>query len=277
MNYCVGIAWVLRVAEAWIAEQTGEEAPRRNAAAPGSSPGRLNEPRLAVDRARTSQEPGRGPRAIGRRHGSPSSKGVAPMDPKRFDMLARMFAHDVSRRTALRRVGVSLASAAVAGGVPAGRALAQDASAAQEGDEDGEGPVDEPPRDARPLRGDCQPHGLGCRDWDGDGVCAIGFLTADCEIVEGRECRCPPPPPVCTCQRICRSASGGITTTEIRCSSLQQSAEEDASGALVGENPPRPPGGCCTECDDVCQECHLPWQGSCRLCRNCLRRCSITC
>ena len=140
------------------------------------------------------------------------------MDPTRFDRFVRLFARDISRRTAVRRLGGTLAAAAVATGLPVARALAQDASpTAEEGEEELEGPIDEVPPDTRTLRPDCKPHGLGCRDWEGTGQCTFAYMTADCEIVVGRSCTCPSPGPVCTCQRICRSASGGITTTDINC------------------------------------------------------------
>jgi hypothetical protein len=201
------------------------------------------------------------------------------MDAGRFDLLAKGFARDVSRRTAVRRFGVSLATIAGVTRLSSGRALAQDAPAAdQQGDEEPEGPVEEVPSDTQPLRGRCQPHSLGCKDFDGDGICTANYLTADCEVVEGRECRCPPPPPTCRCQRICTSASGETTTTDISCRGTGQSAEaEGAADApeLVGGESPL----CCDECDVICDACPpgRGWAVRCRACVRCLRLCDFRC
>jgi hypothetical protein len=187
------------------------------------------------------------------------------MDPNRFDQLARVFARDVSRRTAVRRLGASLATAAVATGVPVGRALAQDpTAAAQDGDEEPEGPVDEIPADAEPLGG-CPPRFLGCRDFDGDGICRRTFIDATCEIVETEECTCPGAPQRCTCQRICTAASGAITTTEIPCGTISESD-------LETQGP-----DCCTDCNLICDECALFPPRLCRACLFCFRTCSLNC
>jgi hypothetical protein len=151
------------------------------------------------------------------------------MDPKQFDQFARLFARDVSRRTAVRRFGASIATAAVAAGLPVGRVLAQ-----QEGD------VGELPPGIQPLRGACQLLTLGCRDFDGDGICTSIYLTSDCQVVEGGECSCPPPSTV-------GSAELAANAT---CSGEGLACYEDCHGGCV-ESGARPPV-CARTCARSC-------------------------
>jgi hypothetical protein len=173
------------------------------------------------------------------------------MDPMRFDQLAKVFADSSSRRATIRRLGAAIVAAAVGAGLPVGRALGQgDPVAAQTCGGDWQGPLVNLPPGTIALGGDCQVHALGCRDFDADGICTQSYLTADCQVVEGGECPCPPPQPVCGPDSTFEQ-DGDLGSQEARdCTREEKKCYEDCQNECVSGGVP--PGQCRRLC---CREC----------------------
>jgi hypothetical protein len=180
------------------------------------------------------------------------------MNPDRFDRLSRLLARGVSRRGALRRVSAGIGTAAIAAGLSAARARVPNAAVtAQTCSENWEGPLVDLPPDTQMLGGDCQAHALGCRDFDGDGICTKSYLTAECMLAEAGQCPCPPPQPVCSPEGAYEPADETQLVPEACCDPDGLACYEGCHGSCV-EGGGRPP---------VCaRTCSSPRVCGCRPC-----------